>query len=311
MSVSGILTKDPALDASGLMLLVDIVEAGNLSLAARTLKTSRANVSYRLRQLEHAIGMQLFRRTTRRMEPTEVGKRLYEHGRRIRDEVLAARESVDRLGKGLHGSVRLSLPTGFGEVVMSDWLLEFKRRYPDIALDVLFDNRVDDLLGREVDVALRVMAEPPAQLVAVDLASVRYVACASAGYAGSHAMPSSPEALCEVPLITSKVEGREQRISAIRGGERHDLALRPTLASENFRFLREAVLAGLGVGVVPDYVVRQDVAAGRVVTVLDEWRLSIYGTRMFLLRMPGRYETLAVRTLIDFIIDRTRAWAAG
>jgi len=305
------MTRNAALDASGLMLLVDIVEAGNLSLAARGLKTSRANVSHRLRQLEQAIGLQLFRRTTRRMEPTEVGKRLYEHGRKIRDEVLAAQESVNLLGKGLHGAVRLSLPTGFGEVVMSDWLLEFKRRYPDIALDVLFDNRVDDLLRREVDVALRVMGEPPAQLVAVNLASVRYVACASVAYANEHPMPAHPEALHGAPLITSKVEGRELRISARRGDERHELTLRPTLASENFRFLREAVLAGLGVGVVPDYLVRQDVAAGRVLTALDEWRLSLYGTRMFLLRMPGRYETLAVRTLIDFIIERTRAWAAG
>jgi len=304
-------TKSASLDASGLMLLVDIVEAGNLSLAARGLRTSRANVSYRLRQLEQAIGMQLFRRTTRRMEPTEVGLRLYEHGRRIRDEVLAAQESVNLLGRGLHGAVRLSLPTGFGEVVMSDWLLEFKRRYPDIALDVLFDNRVDDLLAREVDVALRVMAEPPPQLVAINLASVRYVACAAVGWASAHAMPACPEALHEVPLITSKVEGRELRIAASRGDERHELTLRPTLASENFRFLREAVLAGLGVGVVPDYLVHQDLAAGRVVTALDAWRLSLYGTRMFLLRMPGRYETLAVRTLIDFILERTRAWAAG
>lgn len=291
------------------MLLVDIVEAGNLSLAARHLKMSRANVSYRLRQLEQTIGMQLFRRTTRRIEPTEIGLRLYAHGRRIRDEVTAAQESVNLLGRSLHGAVRLSLPTGFGEVVMSEWLLEFKRRYPDIALDVLFDNRVDDLLGREVDVAMRVMAEPPEQLVAIDLARVRYVACASTGYARAHALPTNPDELHAVPLITSKVEGREQRISASRGGERQDLALRPSLASENFRFLREAVLAGLGVGVVPDYVVRQDIADGRVVTVLDDWRISIYGTRMFLLRMPGRYETLAVRTLIDFIIERTRAWA--
>lgn len=292
------------------MLLVDIVDAGNLSLAARNLKMSRANVSYRLRQIEHAIGMQLFRRTTRRIEPTEVGLRLYAHGRRIRDEVLAAQESVNLLGRGLHGAVRLSLPTGFGEVVMSAWLLDFKRLYPDIALDVLFDNRVDDLLRQEVDVALRVMAEPPEQLVAIDLARVRYVACASTDYASTHAMPASLDELYAVPLITSKVEGREQRISASRGSERHDLALRPALASENFRFLREAVIAGLGVAVVPDYVVRQDIAEGRVVTVLDDWRLSIYGTRMFLLRMPGRYETLAVRTLIDFIIERTRAWAA-
>ncbi|MFM2058162.1 MAG: hypothetical protein RLY71_2547 [Pseudomonadota bacterium] len=163
------------MDAQSLALFVDIVEAGNLSLAARSMKMSRANVSYHLTQLEKSVGLQLLRRTTRRVELTEIGQRLYDHGRVIRDEVMAARESVAMLGKGLHGSVRLSLPTGFGHLVMSGWLIDFKRQYPDIALDLLFDNRVDDLLRDEVDVAVRVMSEPPQQMVAIELAQVRYV----------------------------------------------------------------------------------------------------------------------------------------
>ncbi len=297
------------LDAQSLALFVDIVEAGNLSLAARNMKMSRANVSYHLTQLEKSIGLQLMRRTTRRVELTEVGQRLYQHGRVIRDEVLAARESIDMLGKGLHGSVRLSLPTGFGHLVMSGWLIEFKRRYPDIALDLLFDNRVDDLLREEVDVAVRVMSEPPQQMVATELAQVRYVTCASVEFARSHAMPRRLDELDQVPLITSAVAGRDLRVSAYQADERRELTLHPTLASENFQFLREAILAGLGVGLVPDYVVQQDVAEGRVVTSLGDWRLSVFGTRMFLLRMPGRYQTLAARTLIDFVVDKARTWA--
>lgn len=298
------------MDAHALTLFVDIVEAGNLSQAARSLKMSRANISYHLTQLEKSVGMQLMRRTTRRVELTEVGQRLYRHGCVIRDEVLAARESVAMFGKGLHGSVRLSLPTGFGHMVMSSWLIEFKRRYPDIALDLLFDNHVDDLLREEVDVAVRVMSEPPQQMVAVELARVRYVVCASVDYAGEHAMPGELEELGQVPLITSAVAGRNLRVSAYRGEERRELTLHPTLASENFQFLREAILAGLGVGLVPDYVVRQDLAEGRMVTALPDWRLSVFGTRMFLLRMPGRYQTVATRTLIDFVVDKARAWAS-
>ncbi len=298
------------MDAQALILLVDIVDAGNLSLAARKLKMSRANISYHLTQMEKALGTQLFRRTTRRIEPTELGLRLYRHGCVIRDEVMAAQESVNLLGKGLHGSVRMSLPTGFGELVMSGWLIEFKRQYPDIALELLFENRVDDLLREEVDIAVRVMSEPPPQLVAIELSRVRYVTCASTDYARAHPLPSRLEDLGRVPLITSNVGGRDLRVSAYQGDERRELTLNPTLASENFRFLREAVLAGLGVGLVPDYVVARDIADGSVVTALEDWRLSIFGTRMFLLRMPGRYETLAVRTLIDFVVGKARAWAA-
>lgn len=228
----------------------------------------------------------------------------------IRNELLAAREDVAAFGKGLHGSVRLSLPTGFGHLVMSGWLIEFKREFPDIALDVRFDNRVDDLLREEVDVAIRVMSEPPQRMVALELAPVRYVVCAASPYAREHPMPARIEDLGAVPLVTSAVSGRELRVSAYQGEERREVALRPTLASENFQFLREAILAGLGVGLVPDYVVGQDLAAGQVVTSLTDWRLSVFGSRMFLLRMPGRYQTLATRTLIDFIVQRVRAWAA-
>ncbi len=298
------------MDAHSLTLFVDIVEAGNLSLAARNMKMSRANISYHLSQLEKSVGMQLMRRTTRRVELTEVGQRLYHHGCIIRDEVLAAKESVAVLGKGLHGSVRLSLPTGFGHMVMSGWLIEFKRLNPDICLDLLFDNRVDDLLREEVDVAVRVMSEPPQQMVAIELAQVRYVICASVDYVNGHAMPTLLEELSDIPLITSAVAGRNLRVSAYQGEARRELTLHPTLASENFQFLREAILAGLGVGLVPDYVVRQDAAEGRVVTALSDWRLSVFGTRLFLLRMPGRYQTVATRTLIDFIVEKARTWAA-
>jgi DNA-binding transcriptional LysR family regulator len=298
------------MDVNALLLLVDILDAGNLSQAARKRKVSRANISYHLNQLEKSVGLQLVRRTTRRIDPTEAGLKLYQHGRIIRDELLAAEESVASLGEGLHGSVRMAVPTGFGQLVMSHWLIEFKRLYPSIRLELLFDNRVDDLLRDEVDVAIRVLSEPPPQLVARELCPMRHIACASAAYASEHPMPQRLEELESVPLITSTVVGRALRVSAYRDSERQELVLQPTLASENFQFLHEAILAGLGVGLVPDYVVAQDVAAGRVVTALDDWRLSIFGTRLFLLRMPDRYQTLATRTLIDFVLEKTRAWAA-
>ena len=299
------------MDAQALVLLADIVEAGNLSQAARRLKMSRANISYHLAQLEKSLDQQLLRRTTRRLEPTEVGFRLYQHGCVIRDELMAARESVATLGRGLHGRVRMSMPTGFGNLVMSDWMIAFKRLYPDISLNLLFENRVDDLLRDEVDIAIRVMSEPPEQLVAVELADVRYRVCAAADYARRHPLPRDLEDLRRMPVITSAVVGRDLRLSAYRGETRRELTLHPTLASENFQFLREAVLGGLGIGLVPDYVIEQDVVEGRAVTALQEWRLSVFGTRMYLLRMPGRYQTLAARTLIDFVVQRARAWSRG
>lgn len=179
------------MDTKALTLLVEILDAGNLSEAARRLKMTRANVSYHLTQLERAVGMQLLRRTTRHVEPTEIGLKLYQHGRSIQDELAAAREAVESLGKTPQGKVRLSVPSGYGQFVMTPWLLEFKRAYPDIVLDVLFENSVDDLLRDEVDIAVRIMSEPPHNLVARELGQVRYVACASPAFVRERACRTS------------------------------------------------------------------------------------------------------------------------
>jgi DNA-binding transcriptional LysR family regulator len=252
--------------------------------------------------------VQLVRRTTRRVEPTEVGRRLYEHGRRVQNEMLAARETIATFGQGLQGRVGLSVPSGFGDLVVSQWLIEFKRQFPGIVLDVLFENRAD-VLRDEVDIAIRVMAEPPPSLVARDLGNVRYIACASRDYAERVGLPAQLTQLASSPVITSGVHGRQLRLRAYHGGEREDVILEPTLISEHFPFLRKAILAGLGVGIVPDYVVEDEIATGEVVTTLDDYRLSIFGTNLYLLYMPDRHQIRAVRTCIDFLLEKARSLA--
>jgi len=297
------------MDLASLTLLVDIIDSGNLSQAARKLKMTRANVSYHLAQLEKAAGVQLVHRTTRRVEPTEVGLRLYQHGLSIQNEMRAAQETIANLSQGLQGRVGISVPSGYGQLVMSGWLIEFKRLYPGIVLDVLFENRADNLRD-EVDIAIRVIPEPPQSLVARSLGDVRYLACASREFVRERGLPRTLQELRDSPLITSGVVGRELRLSAYLGNERHEVMLEPTLISEHFPFLRQGILAGLGVGLVPDYVVRDKIAAGEVMTTLDEYRLSIFGTRMYLLYMPNRHQTRAVRTCIDFLLEKAQAGQA-
>lgn len=294
------------LNQTHLTLLVDIIDAGNLSQAARMLKMTRANVSYHLSQLEKAVGVQLVRRTTRRVEPTEVGWRLYEHGRTIRNEIAAAQETVTNLGQELQGRVGLSVPSGYGQMVMSDWLIEFKRQFPGIVLDVVFENRIDNLRD-EVDIAIRILPEPPPQMVARELGTVRYLACASQAYVAAHGLPTELAQLRTQPLITANVVGRHLSLRGYRQGEREEVMLAPSLISDHYPFLREGILAGLGIGLVPDYVVHDVIASGQVLTALDDYRLSIFGTNMYLLYLPNRHQTRAVRTCIDFLMDKARS----
>ena len=291
------------MDSQSLTLLVEIIDSGNLSQAARKLKMTRANVSYHLTQLEKAAGVQLVKRTTRRVEPTEIGMRLYEHGRNIHNEMLAAREAITALGQSLQGRVGISVPSGYGQIVMSEWLIEFKRLYPGIVLDVLFENRADHLRD-EVDISIRVIAEPPLSVIARSLGPMHYVACASRAYVAEHGLPATLYELRNSPVITAGVIGRQLRLSAYQDEERQEVLLEPTLISEHFPFLRQGILAGLGVGLVPDYVVQPEVARGEVLLALQEYRLSIFGSHMYLMYLPGRHQTRAVRTCIDFLLAK-------
>lgn len=294
------------MDIQSLALLVEIIDSGNLSRAARKLRMSRANVSYHLMRLEKTMGVQLLRRSTRHVEPTDVGWRLYEHGLAIRNEMLAARETVASLRQELQGRVGISVPSGYGQLVMSDWLIEFKRLHPGIVLDVLFENRAD-LLRDEVDISIRVLPEPPPTVVARSLGPVRYLVCAASAYVREHGLPRTLDELRQAPLITAGVTGRQLRLAAYLDEERHEVLLEPTLISEHFPFLRQGILAGLGVGLVPDYVLQDKIDSEEVLTTLDEYRLSIFGTHMYLLYLRSRHQTRAVRTCIEFLLEKAAA----
>ncbi|MGA0585382.1 MAG: LysR substrate-binding domain-containing protein, partial [Castellaniella sp.] len=159
----------------------------------------------------------------------------------------------------------------------------------------------------EVDISVRVMSNPPQNLVARPLGPVRYAACASRSYVERNGLPERLEDLSKVPIITSGVAGRQLRLSAYQNQKREEVLLEPTLMSENFLFLHSAIMAGLGVGIVPDYVVRDEVDRGEVDTTLNQWYLSIFGTEMFMLYMPNRYHTRSTSTFIEYILTRAQA----
>ena len=120
----------------------------------------------------------------------------------------------------------------------------------------------------------------------------------------AHSPPTELEHLRTLPLITANVVGRQLSLRGYKGADRQEVLLAPSLISDHYPFLRQGILAGLGIGLVPDYVVQDVIASGEVVTALDDYRLSIFGTHMYLLYLPNRRQTRAVRTCIDFLLAK-------
>ena len=293
------------MDLNALKLFVEIVDAGSLSAAARRLNTSRSNVSQRLKVFEQAIGAQLLRRSTRRTEPTQLGYTLYEHGSNIIRELAGATAAVSTLGKSLHGHLRVSIPTALGQLHIAPLLIEFAQRYPDITLEVVFSNRIVDLMASRIDVALRVTSEPPEQYVARELARIDWVLCASPAYLASKGAPRDPADLAQHALVTSTVDqGNRLGIRLTRQDHVSEITVLPRIQSQSFMFLKDAVVAGLGLGVLPFYAVHRELGDGSLVRVLSEHGVDVWGDRLFLITAPSLYPTLAARSLIEFLKTR-------
>src|SRR5690606_15350888 len=149
------------MDLLSLAIFVEIIESGNLSQAGRSLNMSRANVSYHLASLEKSLGVELLRRTPQGNELTSAGERVYQHACTIVNESGLLKEAAKQDAAELIGRVGLSVPTGYGQLVMGNWLIDFKRRYPGVVLDIRLENVLENLVRGGVDVAISVLSKPP------------------------------------------------------------------------------------------------------------------------------------------------------
>jgi DNA-binding transcriptional LysR family regulator len=283
-------------------LFVEIVDSRSLSAAARKLGMTRSNISQRLKSLEQETGAQLLRRSTRSLELTQAGHTLYDCGRRMLDDLGAAYASIDSLGQTLRGQVRISVPTGVGRMFVGAKLLEFARAHPSIALTVTFNNRIDDLIAAQVDVAVRITSTPPLDYVARRICTVGWKLYASADYLGTHGTVDTPEDLVRHTVVASPYPARRVTITLTHKdeGTAHTITVQPTLQSSDYPFLAEAVSQGMGIGLLPAYV--SQVPANRaLVPVLPDYRVAGQQDTLYIVTLPNRYPTPATQALIDYL----------
>lgn len=304
---------DKKLDLNALSLFVTMVDARSLTAAAERSGMTRSNVSHRLKALELVLGAQLLRRSTRHIELTQAGQLLYDHAGRMLDEVEAAKASIDSLGQALRGHVRIRLPTGLGHLYLAPLLLQFSARYPEIALRVLFNDHIGDLIAAEVDVALKITSAPPVDHVARKVCSIAWCLCASPGFLAQQPPLDTMDALAQTDWITPSSMGRRVNLKLCQGGKMAQVPMSPRLQSGDYPFLVQAALSGLGVALLPRYAVWQQLQDGRLREVMPDHEPEGAGDSIYVLTAPNRFPTMATNTLIGFIQDNLRqsepSWA--
>lgn len=286
-------------------MFVEIVDSHSLSAAARKLGMTRSNISHQLKLLERETGAQLLRRSTRSLELTQAGQILYDYGQRMVKDLSTARSSIDSLGQTLRGHVRISVPTGFGRMFVGAMLLEFARAHPGITLTVTFNNRIQDLIAAEVDVALKITTTPPLDCVARYICSINWKLFASTDYLQKHGPIEYPTDLEQHTLVASPYPGDRVTLKLTHKQDETDtqtVTLQTTLQSEDFPFLADAVSQGMGIGLLPAYVSHTP-AHLAIQPLLLNYRVADLGGNLYVLTLPNRYPSPSTRTLIDYLRD--------
>jgi DNA-binding transcriptional LysR family regulator len=293
-----------AMDLNSLHFFIDIVDAGSLSAAARKRNMSRANLSYRLKTFEDQLGVQLLRRTTKAMQLTDIGAAVYTHGRNMLQEFAAVRDIVSTAAGTVSGHVRLSVSAGLGHLALSDILVQFRRNYPDVTFDVVFSNQISNLVEEGIDIALRVLSKPPANSMATALADVDWVVCSNPGYMQDKPPIHVLEDLRGLDIVCASAVGTALSVTGRYGGGSRSVELEPVLRSDNFVFLKQAVVEGGGIGFLPRYMIKPELESGDLIRHLEYYKISVFGAKVFLLTPPTRYQAAAAQLLIQFLKTR-------
>lgn len=287
---------------NGLMAFVRTADLGSFVAAGRVLGVSASAIGKAVTRLEKELGVRLFQRSTRSLRLTEEGRAFHERCRRILDELDDARAMLAQTMEQPRGRLRVSAP-----IVSYHFLLpvlpRFLARYPQIELDLDFNDRIVDMIDEGVDVAIRSGELPDSRLMARRLRPFQMLLCAAPSYLAQHDTPACPRDLDRHTAIrfrypnSGKIQSWPLHLPA---GER-ELRPRTVMTCNNMEALRGATVAGLGIGCMPDFLAREPLASGALRTVLDEW---IDAPGHFSLIWPSnRNLSPKVRVFVDFIGD--------
>lgn len=277
-----------------------VAELNSFTKAADVLELSRAVVSTQIAELERHLGVRLFHRTTRRVTLTPDGTEYFERSRRILAEVAAADESVKRTRERPQGKLRVDVPVAFGRHLLMPALTQFTARYPELSLEVQYNDRVVDLVQEEIDVAVRGGPVRDRNLVARRVCHMRLVTCASPAYLAQHGMPQTLDDLNKHRLIglLSSTNGKPKPWYFQEEKTRKSFKLPFALAFNSHDAPISAAIRGAGIVQSTDMMVAEALARGRLEIVLKDW--SAMGDPMSIVYPAALRGSIKVRVFADF-----------
>jgi DNA-binding transcriptional LysR family regulator len=287
-------------DFEGLAIFAKVVELRSFAGAASELSLSRATVSKAVTRLEQRLGARLFNRTSRRLALTDAGQKLSEHAARLLADGEAAENEALAQSVAPRGLVRLAVPMTFGVKAVASILPAFLAQYPDVAIDLHLSDAMVDLIGEGFDLGLRIASLPDSSLIARRLCAMPRYTVAAPAYLKRHGKPTHPMHLAQhrclgyaylsTPDIWHYTNSKGEQASVRPAGP---------LRVNNGEALMPALLAGLGIADLPEFIVADAIASGEIEAILKDWKQT--EGALHLVMPPGGPRPARVEVLADFL----------
>jgi DNA-binding transcriptional LysR family regulator len=286
-------------------VFVGAVEAGSFSGAAQRLGIAKSIVSRRINALESRLGTNLFHRTTRYFSLTETGLAYFERAQRILSDVAEADDIARQLQGELKGKLRVAAPMSFGSRHLSPAIVEFLTEHPQLDIDLDLNDRRVELVSEGYDLAIRIGKLPDSSLIARKLGPCRHVVCASPGYLAAHGAPVTPSDLGaqnHTCLAYNNRPSSEQWRLRVGDNWKEVPVTARRLGVNNGEVLCAAAIGGLGLVVLPTFIVSDAVSSGALTIVLASY--EFFDASIYAIWPTNRQLSTKVRALVDFLAKR-------
>ena len=297
--------------SSGVDVFRAVVRQGSFIGAAKELGISGAAVSKQIKRLEQRLNLVLFYRTTRRVVPTEAAQRLAEQLFRSDDEFDTLLDQLSDAQLSPSGRLRVNVPMSFGELFLRRPIAVYAKQYPEVVVDVDFDDRRVHLVEDGYDLVVRIGVLEDSGLIARRVGDCPLYLCASPDLIASWGHPEAPGDVSAMPaVIYSLASGGISWSCRGDDGETHSVALRPALYANSAGMMLEACLAGVGIAILPHFSCADALASGRLERLLPSFD-TVPDRGIYVVYPDKRFVPLKVRSFIDVIASELSAGIDG
>ncbi|WP_317933135.1 LysR family transcriptional regulator [Halioxenophilus sp. WMMB6] len=294
------------MDTKVLAIFVDVMQFLNFADVARLRGLAPSSVSRSIAQLENELGIRLFHRTTRKLEPTEAAERFCERIRPLVEEVESACQLIKDSDNKPQGRLRLTAATVYAQTCIVPLLPEFARRYPELEVELVMTDAQLDLVEEHIDLAIRLGALNDSSLIARRLNNLEFRVCASPGYINHQGVPSSPQELTGRDcLLFHRGEVQAKWLFKDSRGEIESVPVRSRYLITNSAAVLACAEAGMGIVLLADWLVAESIQRGDLVALFPDYQVArqSFDNAVWLVYPSRHYLPLKVRVMVEFLVE--------